>query len=378
MRFKTIIPLVSLLAALLPPAQLFAGPPPSIRVLVMDSAPSVTIEGKGSALKIASDTARSEERLGALVRIVAGEKGLITGGRDRGNSISLTCSASRYRIGHRSFRGEIAVFWKEPGKLFVVNRVMLEDYLAGLINSEISSSWPKESIKAQAVAARTYAMNQMEASRRASSQRPYDITGTTLDQVYDGAHQEDFRSHDAVKETRGQMLLRGGAIFPAYYHSCCGGRTERAANVWAGEAGPPVIDDKWCARSPKLLWSWRVPIRGFLTALSAAGTNVRVLQTIASTVLPDSPRNELVLLEDDDGMKTVRATELRRIFGYKNIKSTWFETEIKGSDVVFTGRGYGHGVGLCQWGAKAMAEAGHSYDEILKFYYPDSEIATLY
>nr|HPM41288.1 SpoIID/LytB domain-containing protein [bacterium] len=290
----------------------------------------------------------------------------------------LTCGARRFRIGQRSFRGEISILWRERGNLFVVNRLPLEDYLAGLINSEISSSWPIESIKAQAVAARTYAMNQVEGARRAASKRPYDITGTTLDQVYDGAHQEDYRSHEAVRETRGQLLTRGGSVFPAYYHSCCGGRTERASTVWAGEAGPPVISDEWCARSPKLLWSYTIPAKKLSEELSRAGVRIGTPRSVATSALPDSPRNEMLLIEDEEGLKTVLATTARKALGYANLKSTWFEVEMKGGEVVFTGRGYGHGVGLCQWGAKAMAEAGRSYRDILKFYYPDSELVTLY
>ncbi len=337
-----------------------AAPPPSLRVLVIESVPSVTIEGAGLAL-IDTDSGRRRRMKGDSVRVLAGEGGLTANGRSRGKLINLSCGASRCRIRGRLFRGEISIAQRDDGRFSVINRVSLEDYLAGLINSEISSSWPRESIKAQAVAARTYAMNQMEAARRSASSRGYDITGTTLDQVYDGAHQEDYRSRDAVMETRGEVMLRDGRIFPAYYHSCCGGRTEHAANVWAGEKGPPVVEDSWCARSPKLLWSWRIPIRSFLSRLSEAGIEAGIMRTIAATVLPDSPRNEMVIIEDADRLVTVRATELRRIFGYKNIKSTWFDAEIRGDDVVFTGRGYGHGVGLCQWGAKAMAEAaGHT------------------
>ena len=367
-----------LIFSALVPASAPAEPPPEIRVLVIDSAPSVAVEGRGSALTVLTESGRPGERLGASARIAAGERGLVGGGAERGRELSLTCGARRYRIGERSFRGELSILWKERGNLIVVNRLPLEDYLAGLINSEISSSWPIESIKAQAVAARTYAMNQVEGARRAASQRPYDITGTTLDQVYDGAHQEDYRSHGAVRETRGQILTRGGSIFPAYYHSCCGGRTERASNVWPGESGPPVTSDEWCARSPKLLWSYTIPSKKLSEELSKAGARVGIPRSVATSALPDSPRNEMLLIEDEEGLKTVLATTARKALGYANLKSTWFEVEMRGGDVVFTGRGYGHGVGLCQWGAKALAEAGHSYRDILKFYYPDSELVTLY
>lgn len=374
----TICRAIVLAFAVMQPFPLRAEPPPSIRVLVIDSVPSITVQGMGGALRIAHPQAREEERLGAAARITAGKTGLILNGADRGLAFVVSCSAGRYRVGERSFRGSLMILWKEAGKLMVVDTLPLEDYLAGLINSEISSSWPPEAIKAQAVAARTYAMNQVQSARRNGGARPYDITATTLDQVYDGAHQEDLRSHDAVAATRGQLLLRRGEVFPAYYHSCCGGRTEHAHNVWAGEEGPPPIDDASCSRSPKLLWSYAIPLREFVAGLSREGISVRAVRSVATSALTDSPRVDTLLIEDDDGMRMVKATALRRIFGYQNIKSTWFEAALKRNEILFTGRGYGHGVGLCQWGAKGMAEDGNGYREILKSYYPDAEVGTLY
>ena len=81
---------------------------------------------------------------------------------------------------------------------------------------------------------------------------------------------------------------------------------------------------------------------------------------------------------DEEGGKAIMATELRRILGYSNLKSTWFEVELKGSEITFRGKGYGHGVGMCQWGAKGMADHGHSYEAILKHYYPDAKLARMY
>lgn len=355
-----------------------AEPPPEVRVLVIDSIPSVTVSGAGSALKLLLPGGRGGERLGGSAHIVAGPRGLVIGGANRGEEMLISDAARRYRIGDRSFRGTLAIVWKGQGSLSVIDNIMIEDYLSGLINSEISSSWPLEAIKAQAVAARTYAMNQISGARRSATPRPYDITSTTLDQVYEGAHQEDRRSQDAVRATRGEFLLRSGAVFSAYYHSCCGGRTERAQNVWPGEKGPPPVDDSYCERSPQREWRLEIPKERFMEVLKSNGVAVTAIYTIAKTQFSDSPRAGEIIIEDDDGLKMVKATDLRRIFGYQNIKSTWFEVALQGNSIVFTGRGYGHGAGLCQWGAKGMAEAGKSHKEILKFYYPDAEIVKLY
>lgn len=355
-----------------------AGPLPEIRVLVIDNVSSVTIEGTGSVLKIVSQNRRPEERAGTLVRITAGSNNLVMNGADRGPDLFLTCAGGRYRVGDRMFRGALSVHWKAKGSLQVVDTLSIENYLAGLINSEISSSWPIEAIKAQAVAARTYAMHQIESARKAQTLRPYDITSTVADQVYDGAHQEDDRSEKAVAATRGEFLLRNGSIFSAFYHSCCGGHTEHAHNVWPGEEGPPTIDDMYCTRSPKLLWSFKIPIRQFIDMLKKGGVSLNTVGSIATAPFGDSDRNDVVLIEDNDGMKTIRAADLRRVIGYQQIKSTWFTAKLLNGAIAFEGRGYGHGVGLCQWGAKGMALAGINYRDILSFYYPDAEVVRLY
>lgn len=371
-----IIAVLAVMAVFLP--EILASQPPEIRVLVIDSVPKAFIEGIGSPLSAVSESGNCSGIKSKGVTISATQSGLLVGRSQCGNSIVISNKNERYRISGRSFRGSITAVWKSNGSLMIIARMPLEDYLAGLINSEISSSWPVESIKAQAVAARTYAMNQIEGAQNAAKARPFDITSTMLDQVYEGAHLEDNRSRLAVADTRGEMLLRNGEIFPAYYHSSCGGHTERAENVWEGERGPPVIDDPYCSQSPKFTWSYNIPVSRFAEIMNGQGTPISTVRTIATSVLQDSPRVDMLLVEDDQGLKMIRATELRRIFGYQNIKSTWFEANLRGGSISFTGRGYGHGVGLCQWGAKGMAEEGIGYRDILKFYYPDADVARLY
>lgn len=353
-----------------------AASPPEIRVLIVDSERDVLVEGAGAALEIASGSIRQAKR--RSVRLAAGKLGLVSGRANFGDFVSVTSPTGRYRINGRTFRGSLDIVWKAGGSLLVVDRLPIEGYLAGLINGEISSSWPEEAIKTQAVAARSYALNQIEASRRAMTPRPYDLTNTMFDQVYEGAHREDDRSRQYVEATRGEVLLRNGAVFPAYYHSCCGGKTEHAQNVWTGETGPPVKDDPFCRNSPKFAWSHEIAIPTFTERLRSEGIDVKTVRTIAALPYTDSPRVEFLLIEDDDGLKMAKATDLRRIFGYQNIKSTWFDAEISGNKIIFRGRGYGHGVGLCQWGAKGMAEEGIGYRDILKYYYPDAEVVKLY
>ena len=350
---------------------------PDIRVLI-DEAPSVAIESESSTLYVSTSSGRKSTRAGKQTFIAAVKKGLALNGRNLGKRLSVTNKKGRYHVGEKILRGSLTVIWIAPRKLIVVNELPLEEYLVGLLGSELLPSWPAPALKAQAVAARTYALARIQRTRKHTVPLPYDIVSTVQAQVYHGAHREDPQLRLAAYSTRGQILSQGGRIYSTYYHSCCGGRTEHAKNVWSGEAGPPPTDDQYCERSPKRRWEFRIGLKQLARALQNQALIKGAISSIATTVLSNSPRTEFVLIEDGDGLKMIKATRLRRLIGYNKIKSTWFEVKKDGPDVLFVGRGHGHGVGLCQWGAKGMAEAGRSYREILRHYYPDAKISLAY
>lgn len=297
-----------------------------------------------------------------------------------GNKVTINGQPPIYRIGESKFRGTIHIFSDGPNKLLVVNELDLEDYLAGLINSEISSNWPREAVKSQAVAARTYAIYQISVKNKYEANSRYDVESTVIDQVYHGAHREDRRAYEGVRATTGMVLTRSGVIFPSYYHSSCGGYTEHACNVWEGSEDSPAIVDRYCMNSPFSKWFLRIPREEFIGILTNAGmiNKDALMLDISQQPFPNSPRADLIFIKTEKSSIPIKATELRKILGYKRLKSTWFNVGIEGNEVVFAGRGFGHGVGLCQWGAKSMAESGHNYKEILKHYYRDAEIGRMY
>lgn len=346
---------------------------PDLRVAVMNETGYVTVEAETGGLISIVDGSSRQLSKGEKATIAAGHNGLRVNGRTTtSNDLTIRSKTETFRIGARKFRGELHAV-QSGNRILIINRVPIEAYLVGLIASEISPSWPAEAIKAQAVAARTYAIAQMDRIRKARPEAEYDIESTMLDQVYDGAHREEAHVYRIVEATRGQVMHQNGALIQAYYHSCCGGLTERAHNVWDNAVGPPQVEDNYCARSPKLLWSYQLPRAQFQKILSIG-------QVTAVTTVPlfDSPRVDTVVMETTSGTKDVKATDLRRYLGYSNLKSTWFEVKLAGGNIVFTGRGYGHGVGMCQWGAKGMADEGRPYTDILKFYYPEAELITVY
>jgi len=357
------------------PSGVIAGDHPTIRVAIIKDIPQIMIRPVRGVLLVGQ-----EQMTSASIRAVNG--GLrVNGVPFPGESILVEGKPGLFYIERSKFRGALRIQLLGASSLLVVNELDLEDYLAGLINSEISSNWPIEAVKAQAVAARTYALYQIAKSNKTNTNTLYDIESTVADQVYHGAHREDKRAYQGVRSTTGMVLTRDGIIFPAYYHSTCGGYTEAAHNVWRDAGGPPGVVDSNCRRSPHSEWYLTLRKTEFLAVLTAHGIigSDRLITGISQTPFSDSPRtNEVVLYLDNGDHIAIKATELRRMLGYARLKSTWFNVGFEGDKVVFAGRGFGHGVGLCQWGAKGMAESGHTYREILKHYYANADIGRMY
>lgn len=381
LRFFRFLPVLCLIAWFGAQHAAFAADHPTIRVAILKGASHVAIRATRGMLTLSGVDGGSEPLKSREFSIRAVDRALRVNGIPYPTSkVVIEGSPALYYMGNKKFRGLIRVYADTPGSLLVVNEIDIEDYLAGLINSEISSNWPIEAVKAQAVAARTYALHQVDGAVRNAPHALYDVESTVADQVYHGAHREDKRAYQGVRATTGMVLTRGGLIFPAFYHSACGGYTEHAHNAWSGMEGKGAVVDRFCRRSPYGAWFVRIPKVTFISTLTRAGLlgPAVLVKGIAQTPLPDSPRaNEVVFLTDGKPI-AVRATTLRRVMGYTKLKSTWFNVGFEGDEVVFAGRGFGHGVGLCQWGSKGMAEAGHSYRDILKHYYTDAEIGRLY
>lgn len=281
----------------------------------------------------------------------------------------------------RRHRGRLEVVAEADG-LLLVNELPLERYLAGVVGLEMDPGWPPEALKAQAVAARTYALHRRLARRRAAASEldraRYDLEAGVLDQVYGGADGEDPRAVEAVAATRGEWLAGpdGEPIFAAF-HSTAGGYTESAAEVW-GRPLPYLVAHAcpYDRDSPVFTWRWTVPVEEVERRLVAAGYPVAGLRRLEVAGRTASGRARSVRAAAAGGSVTLPAVELRRLLGYGRLRSTGFEVDRDGDAFRFDGRGAGHGVGLCQWGARGMALGGRGYRAILDFYYPRSRLAT--
>jgi stage II sporulation protein D len=273
----------------------------------------------------------------------------------------------------QAYRGRIEVH-RLSGSLTAVNVVELEEYLQGVVKDEIPPAWPAEAVKAMAVAARTYAMHRL-------SQNPgalFHLRATTASQVYGGAATEDARTSWAVQETRGQILTFGGEPIPAFYHSCSGGATEDALDVF-GLAFDTVIGvkDDFSLGCPHVLWVERLTPTQVERSLIQAGHRVAAVKDIQALVRSRTGRILQIAIEYHGGRLVLEGRRFREAVGNDLVRSTDFEVRSDGKSFTFVGRGWGHGVGLSQWGAKEMADLAYQHQDILKFYYPLAQISTL-
>ncbi|MDD2853355.1 MAG: SpoIID/LytB domain-containing protein [Desulfuromonadaceae bacterium] len=338
----------------------------TIRVAIHKSATEVVVAGDG--LLVIGDAGKAVAlSLPATVKPVKG--GLLVGGRVF-RTLSFSAASVVY-VNSKPYRGIAELSVVNMG-IQVVNQLPLEEYLVGLINCEISSAWPIEAVKAQAIIARTYAINR-KISRATA---PYHLESSVMDQVYEGCLIEDSRARRAVLETAGEVLTFGGAVIQAFYHSSCGGRTEPSENVW-GMPTPYLkgVDCQYCLTSPSATnWECTLTLKELEEKLRAAGYKVSGLYGIKGGAAYVSGRLKQVVLQATHGGCAVSGEQFRKAIGYGVIKSTRFSTKISKDEVSFSGRGNGHGVGLCQWGAKQRALDGFDSGEILSYYYPGTTL----
>jgi len=264
----------------------------------------------------------------------------------------------------RPYTGTIEVWRGEEG-LYLINEIPLEEYIKSVVKSETGRDWDIEALKAQAVVARTYAVFQ----KSKNGHFKYDITSTTLHQVYNGDVQDE-RISGAVKATEDEILTYGGSPIEAFYHSTCGGHTEDSGEVFGRSLPYIKAQEVKCNLSPLAVWARKIPLQELGEALELQGiTNVAIKSYTASG------RVRELEITASNGLNLVKATEMRKILGWKRLPSTAFTIQLEDDALVIDGTGYGHGVGLCQWSALEMAREGKNYAEILFFFYPGTQLA---
>ena len=281
-------------------------------------------------------------------------------------------------VGAFKYRGRFALL-KSPqkrGEYLLILKLPLETYLGGVLEGEISHSWPLESMKVQAIAARTYAYWMINNSKG----RPYHIKSTTSHQVFKGSEKVHPRFKKALALTKRTVLTHKGKPLQTFFTAACGGETERAHYVWVSDKKLPYFQNircRYCTTHPKYKWEAKLSTKTVQGRLKGRFPGLGSIRSIRIKKRSPSKRALVVEVVGSRGRTNVSGNAFRLALGAKTIASLRFNLKKRGRSYVFSGTGYGHGVGLCQWGAKTMAEKGYSYRRILAFYYKQARLQKL-
>ncbi len=290
----------------------------------------------------------------------------------------LKISGDMLKLGPEAVPREIFLYPQASGRFDVVTSMDLETYLAGVLPSEMPVSWPLEALKAQTVAIRSYTRSLME-ERKYSH---FHLEASIHDQVYKLINDIGGRAEDrekvrrAIRETEGQFLTKNsGKTLKAFYHADCGGQTEEPGLVWGSGKNIGSVKDLSCPLSPLGEWSLNLEREELRQKLIAKlglpkDTNLRGLLVRGRT--PSGRVASVDVLFEGQKPMRLSSNDFRQTLGFNQMKSANFKLTWFGNELKIEGRGHGHGVGLCQWGSRALSARGLGYKEILKHYYPSA------
>jgi stage II sporulation protein D len=372
-----------------------------IRVLLLNDVKLCTISVPGSFAVATGQTERIEayfEKPGQSIKITLADGAMIIANRHfKSRQITiLPDEPFVFQLNGQYYRGDLQLLLNESGSAFqAVNVVPLEAYLAGVVGSEMPYYWEPEALKAQAIIARTYCLYM---KKHFGGERSWDVRSTQASQVYAGIKAECRPVWDAVNSTSGQVLLCAQddgkqELFPTYYSSTCGGHTENSKNVFGKEFAPLVgVVCPYCrdiTRTSILFWPTAQFDNGYVTKRIAQKYpklrklgQIKAIQPTKESKYENFSRITSVKITGTNGKSGyLRAEDLRLTLdpsGNKFRSTACKILEKKGKFSFTAGRGWGHGVGLCQSGAQGMARQGKTAYQILGYYYPNSHISKVY
>jgi len=404
----------------------YPGQPLILRVLLSNSTPSLSI-GANSRIKVLDDAGRVLGEWVPPVRADAAVDGVAlssVSGKLRGKRFVLAPEREGLlRWNKRDYRGEFALSLGANDRLVLLNHVELEDYLRGVVPAEMPPLWPTEAVKAQAVAARTYAVQRALQNHDA----PFDLYASTADQLYQGTGREHPASDAAIAETRGKVITYQGEPIIAYYHSASGGRTRAGKLPYLASVESPE-------ESSHDSWQVELSLEELASALRKGGQDLGQIQMVSVSQDEGGLAIAALQVRGSAGTSELTPARLRSLIGVSVVKSPSFTVDIEGGlalsrefreihhwmrvdavsayrekevkvrrctvtsgkltrpmyhtyyavgveqqpeRIILHGGGYGHGVGMSQWGAKWMAENGATWEEIVKHYYSGVEITDI-
>jgi stage II sporulation protein D len=259
----------------------------------------------------------------------------------------------------------------------IVNLVDVEQYLYSVVPREMPPSWPASALQAQALCARTYVL------QRSNPQRAYDLVPSEADQVYSGLSSETPAGRAAVDATAGQVVKFNNAYAQIAYSSCCGGHTESSSEAWSGGAVLPYLGGvpcTYCSSSPYYRWQTTITLDDVTRACGRRLDATGALQNLRVSSIDASGRARGFDLTCERGTVTIKGETFRLLVGSHVLRSL-LVTSVRQApsqpSLWFEGDGSGHGVGLCQWGARGLAQLGRSAADIIAWYFPGTSIGNV-
>lgn len=354
---------------------------PDLRVGLASGRASFTITPAGGKATVQTGSSKTITLAANTAAAIRWQDGAFLVGREklRGEVLVIrpAAKAGELSLDGRRYRGALELRHRGGG-LTAVNIVPVDGYLRSVVPEEMPVDWPAEAIKAQSVAARSFAL----ASRGRHASEGYDLCTTTHCQLYTGTAAEKSASDAAIKATRGEVLTYGGKPIEALFHTDSGGMTENSEDVWGSHV--PYLRAAKDTPAKTMPWTKMISRADLGRKLAAKGHTIGRVRSLALSPLAigraakdrtASGRVKTMTVKGTKGTATLSGTTWRRLLG---LKSTLFDAKLAKDMVTFTGYGSGHGLGISQWGAERMAAKGASYAEILHHYYTGTKLQQLY
>lgn len=306
---------------------------------------------------------------------VSGKQAVI---RKKSYSLPLKISGKSpvIAVNKKFYRSAIIISLSSKNKLNVINELSVEDYLKGVLPKEADGGSNLETLKVQAVISRSYVLKNLGRHYKDG----FDVCSTVHCQVYGGASCENAVCNRAVIETEGEVVTYENDIAQTLFHANCGGFTEDPKYVWSWKSETPEYlkgkKDKYCKTGPHSVWTTTISEKTIREKLIKAGYDIGEINHIKVSGTTESKGAKEIIIKHKNGKFSMNPYKFRTTVDPWLIKSTMIDDiSKKDGNFVFEGKGWGHRVGLCQWGAKVMAEQeGFSYKEILEFYYPGTKV----
>jgi len=344
-----------------------------VRVVVVKNISKLNINGKNLSLI----THGNRIPLPAHVTVTSDGDSVTINGSLFSTPVSIV-SARAVSVNGKQYYGHLVI---QQNLLIAV--VPLEEYLKGVLAAEVPDSWPIEALKAQAIVSRTFVYRRI----RQNKNRPYDVEDTVMDQKYEHGKSSPVIDK-AVLQTVGRVVLYHGEPIEAFFHSCSGGRTERSGDIFQKDL-PYLksIPDPYCADRKKFFWSFsktggeiKEALREYIDP-GLLGLGLRAIKIYKKT--GSGRAREFLLVFDGNESEAINGNSFRIALDptqFKSLLVDSIQTQHRGADIIFTfqGRGYGHGVGMSQWGAYEMAIRGFRYPAIIAHYYRGTKIGLIW